>query len=131
MIATVGSPALKLVFDTGNTVAHGQASFDYYAQVKPHVVYVHIKDMRKSDSKSAPCYPGEGQGDVAKIVRDLLSGGYEGGISIEPHIAAIVHEGKTSDPAAMYSTYVEYGRRLMALVEEAKKAVAKKPRGRK
>ena len=131
LIAAVGSPALKLVFDTGNTVFHGQASFDYYAQVKPHVAYVHIKDARKTGDKSQPCYPGEGQGDVAKIVRDLLSGGYQGGISIEPHIAAIVHEGKTSDPAAMYSTYVEYGRRLMALVEEAKKGAAKKPRGRK
>jgi sugar phosphate isomerase/epimerase len=130
LIETVGSPALKLVFDTGNTVPHGHASFDYYAQVKPHVAYVHIKDMRKTGDKSSPCYPGEGQGDVAKIVRDLLSGGYEGGISIEPHIAAIVHEGKTSDPAAMYNTYVEYGRRLMALVEKVQKeAGRKRPKG--
>jgi hypothetical protein len=30
----------------------------------------------------------------------------------------------------MYSTYVEYGRRLMKLVEDAKKDIAKKPRGR-
>jgi sugar phosphate isomerase/epimerase len=131
MIEAIRSPALKLVFDTGNTVSHGQASFDYYAQVKRHVVYVHIKDMRKTGDKSVACYPGEGQGDVAKIVRDLLSGGYEGGLSIEPHIAAIVHEGKTSSPAAMYNTYVEYGRRLMALVEEAKKFAIKKPLGRK
>ena len=131
MIEKVGSPALKLVFDTGNTVPHGHASFDYYARVKLHVAYVHIKDMRKADGKDTPCYPGEGQGEVAKIVRDLLSSGYEGGFSIEPHIAAIVHEGKTSDPAAMYNTYVEYGRRVMALVEEAKKGAAKKPHGRK
>jgi len=131
LLERVGSPALKLVFDTGNTVFHGQASFDYYAKVKPQVAYVHIKDARKTGDKCTPCFPGEGLGDVAKIVRDLLSGGYQGGISIEPHIAAIVHEGKTSDPAAMYSTYVEYGRRLMALVEEAKKSVAKKPRGGK
>jgi hypothetical protein len=31
----------------------------------------------------------------------------------------------------MYSTYVEYGRRLMALVEEARKGGAKKRRGGK
>ena len=136
LLEVVGSPALKLVFDTGNTVFHGQASFDYYARVKPHVVYVHIKDVRKTGDKSTPCYPGEGQGEVPKIVRDLLDSGYEGGISIEPHIAAIVHEGKTSDPAVMYSTYIAYGRRLMALVEEvrkggAKAGGAKKPRGAK
>jgi sugar phosphate isomerase/epimerase len=128
LIEAVGSPALKLVFDTGNTVPHGHASFDYYAQVKAHVAYVHIKDMRKTGDKSTPCFPGEGQGEVAKIVGDLLSSGYRGGVSIEPHIAAIVHEGKTSDAAAMFNTYVEYGRRLMALVEEAKKGVAKQPR---
>jgi sugar phosphate isomerase/epimerase len=130
LLEAVGSPALKLVFDTGNTVFHSQPSFDYYARVKPHVVYVHIKDVRKTGDKSTPCYPGEGQGEVPKIVRDLLDSGYEGGISIEPHIAAIVHEGK-ADPAAMYSTYVEYGRRLMALVEEARKGGAKKRRGGK
>ena len=126
LLEAVGSPALKLVFDTGNTIWHGQASFDYYAQVKPHVVYVHIKDARKTGDKVTPCWPGEGQGDVAKIVRDLIASGYEGGISIEPHIASIVHVGKSSTPEAMYNCYVEYGRRLMALVEEAKKGVAKK-----
>jgi hypothetical protein len=64
-------------------------------------------------------------------VRDLLGGGYKGGISIEPHIAAIVHEGKTSTPEELYNCYVEYGRRLNALVEEAKKGGAKKRRGGK
>ncbi len=132
LIEAVGSPALKLVFDTGNTVPHGHASFDYYAQVKPHVAYVHIKDMRKTGDKSTPCFPGEGQGDVAKIVSDLLGSGYAGGLSIEPHIAAIVHEGKTSDPAAMFNTYVEYGRRLMALVQKVEKEVCRKrPKGGK
>jgi sugar phosphate isomerase/epimerase len=130
LLEAVGSPALKLVFDTGNTIFHGQASFDYYAQVKPHIVYVHIKDGRMQDGRCVFCYPGEGQGDVAKIVCDLLAW-YPGGISIEPHIAAIVHEGKTSEPAALYNCYVEYGRRLNALVEEARKDGSKKRRGGK
>ena len=130
LLEAVGSPALELVFDTGNTVYHGQASFDYYAQVKPHVAYVHIKDGRMENGKCVFCYPGEGQGEVLKIVQDLLTW-YDGGISIEPHIAAIVHEGQSSSPEAMYNCYVEYGRRLMSLVEKAKKEAQKTPRGRK
>jgi len=126
LLKAVGSPALKLVFDTGNTVAHGQDSWQYYAQVKPHVAYVHIKDYRKEGGKAVAAFPGEGKGDVLKILCDLLSW-YDGGLSIEPHIAAVVHEGKESGPEAMYSTYVEYGRRLMALVEKAKKGSGKKP----
>ena len=68
---------------------------------------------------------------MLKIVSDLLTW-YDGGISIEPHMAAVVHEGKESSAEAMYRTYTEYGRRLMALVEKAKKGTtAKKPRGGK
>jgi hypothetical protein len=55
---------------------------------------------------------------VKKTLTDLLQGGYDGGVSIEPHLAAIVHEGKAaSDAEGPYEKYVEYGRRLMALVD--------------
>ncbi len=121
LLEHVDSPALKLVFDTGNTIGHGQDSWDYYSQVKEHVVYVHIKDARKQDGKTVFTFPGEGDGKVARIVKDLLDSGYEGGISIEPHLAAIVHEGKAaSESQDSYALYLEYGRRLMRLVDKAK-----------
>ena len=122
LLAEVKSPALKLVFDTGNPVWHQQDSWDYYTQVKKHVLYIHIKDAnRTSEGKAIPCYVGEGQGSVRRIVKDLIASGYTGGLSIEPHIAAIVHEGKQGSPEELYRTYIEYGRRLMKIVEEAKK----------
>jgi sugar phosphate isomerase/epimerase len=63
--------------------------------------------------------PGEGQGYVKEILADLKASNYDGGISIEPHLAAIFH-----DPSALntpndksYDLYVEYGQKLMKLLE--------------
>ncbi len=118
LLERVDSPALKLVWDTGNSVPHGLDAWDYYAAVKDHVVYVHIKDGVMQDGKTIYTYPGEGDGRVRDVLADLRGRGYAGGLSIEPHLAAIVHEGKAASATeSAYESYTEYGRRLMALVE--------------
>jgi len=88
---------------------------------------VHIKDGRyilESDgisSKVEYTFPGEGDGDVTRIVRDLLQSGYDGGFSIEPHMAVVYHDGSDqSQDEVRYNNYVEYGRRFMRLVKVAK-----------
>jgi sugar phosphate isomerase/epimerase len=68
-------------------------------------------------------YCGEGEAMVREIIEDLLESGYDGFVSIEPHIAAVVHTGESSDPETMYRTYVEYGRRLNEIVAEARRRV--------
>lgn len=127
-------PGLKLVFDTGNPVMLPdwtkpepwpmQSSWEFYRAVRDHVAYVHVKDGVFSDGKMNYAYAGEGSGDVAKIFADLAARGYDGGISIEPHLAAIFHDPKTGlpDPVKMHDTYVEDGRRTMKLWEAAKAA---------
>lgn len=122
LLAEVNSPAFKLVFDTGNTIAYGQNAWDYYAAVKDHIVYVHIKDMRSEGEEPVACFAGEGEADVRRILTDLFASGYDGGISIEPHMTAQAHLGTESAPELMYETYVEYGRRIVALVEEIRNA---------
>ena len=58
---------------------------------------------------------------MAEVIKDLLVSGYDGGFSIEPHMAAVVHLGKTADdPEAAYRLYVEYGRKAQSLVEKSK-----------
>ena len=121
-------PGLKLVFDTGNPVFNAdrtkpepwpmQSSWEFYRAVRDHVVYVHIKDGTFADGRMNYTYPGEGSGDVRRIVADLLSRGYDGGFSMEPHLAAIFHDPKTGkpDPVKMHDTYVEYGRRFEKLL---------------
>lgn len=119
LLGEVNSPALKVVFDTGNPVTYGQDSWDYYQKVKGDIVYVHVKDAKKVDGVDHYTYCGEGEGYVREIVGDLLKNGYAGGISIEPHLAAIIHTGQQAmSPEQLYQSYTEYGRRMMKIVDE-------------
>jgi len=123
-------PGLKLVFDTGNPVFNKdfskpkprpyQSSWEFYSHVKEHVAYIHIKDARMGDDgKEIYTWPGEGDGDVIPILKDLIGGGYQGGISIEPHLAVVFHaedDGKP-DLKKCEESYVEYGQRLMGILD--------------
>ncbi|MBN1900111.1 sugar phosphate isomerase/epimerase [Candidatus Sumerlaeota bacterium] len=127
-------PGLKLVFDTGNPVVFNdyakprpypkQSSWEFYSHVRDHVIYVHIKDgyIEEKTGKEIFTYPTEGKGDVEKIVTDLLSREYDGGFSIEPHIAVVYHDDSVKSPEqARFDVYVEYGRRMMALIDRVKR----------
>ncbi len=136
LLEGVNSPALKLVHDTGNPVFHDdvrgnppykkQSSWEYYNAVKEHVVYVHIKDGRIIDGKHIYTFAGDGDGDVRKILVDLIKNGYDGGYSMEPHMVTVYHDKSVSEEekqANMYKNYVEYGKRFMKLLAEVKKDV--------
>jgi sugar phosphate isomerase/epimerase len=128
------SPNFKLVFDTGNPVFtdrhlgpkpyRKQSSWEFYTNVREWIHYVHIKDGRyvaEGDGifpKVEYTFPGEGDGDVARIVADLLATGYDGGFSIEPHLTVVYHDDSAqSEDKVRYDNYVAYGRRFMQLVE--------------
>jgi sugar phosphate isomerase/epimerase len=123
LLREVNSPALKVVFDTGNPVTYGQNAWDYYKDVQKDIVYVHIKDARKVDGVDHYCMCGDGDGYVREIVSDLLASGYDGGFSIEPHLAAVIHSGQQAESAeALYKSYTDYGRKLMEIVESIEAA---------
>lgn len=124
-------PGLKLVFDTGNPVFGAdctspkpyarQSAWEFYQHVKEHVIHVHIKDARwdEGDQEAKYCFPGQGEGNVERIITDLFTWGYDGGFSIEPHMAKIFHEpGVEPDPEVLFNGYLDYGQRLKALVEK-------------
>ncbi len=119
LLGEVNSPALKVVFDTGNPVTYDQDAWDYYQAVYKDIVYVHVKDATRENGEDTYTYCGEGAGYVREIIGDLLAKGYNGGISIEPHLAAVIHTGQqASSDDALYASYTEYGRRLMKIVDE-------------
>jgi sugar phosphate isomerase/epimerase len=128
-------PGLKLVFDTANPIntrdyASGepdrrQSTWEFYEHVKPHIAYVHIKDCRFLEftdgifNKAEFTWAGEGDGDVVKVVRDLVGGGYDGGISMEPHLSVVFHEeGGLAEADARLQTYVEYGKRFEKILAD-------------
>jgi sugar phosphate isomerase/epimerase len=128
-------PGLRLVFDTGNPVFSEdrskkppypmQSSWEFYSHVRDFVEYVHIKDGRIGpDGKAVFTFPGEGDGDVERIVEDLLRRGYDGGFSIEPHLAVVHHDPSvTSKAEIMHRNYVEYGRRMEAMIQRIRRRI--------
>jgi len=121
LIETVNSPSLKFLLDTGNKPHRTGSPWDIYQKIKEYIVHVHIKDY-KGEKGDKFVFPGEGDCQVERIIEDLLSSGYEGGFSIEPHMASIIHLGKEAeDQETAYRLYLEYGRKAQALVEKAKK----------
>jgi sugar phosphate isomerase/epimerase len=121
-------PGLKLVYDTGNPVHDDdysrsklrpkQSSWEFYSHVKEHVTYIHVKDgiFDTATGKLQWCFPGEGQGDVKRILADLITSGYTGGISIEPHMGPALPDATLTREENCYRTYVEYGHRLNKLI---------------
>ena len=126
-------PGLKWVFDTGNPVFNldrskpaphpRQDAWEFWTHVKEFTEHLHIKDAIWRPAKNDADYtlPGEGDGAVRRILKDALESGYDAGISIEPHMAVVFHDASVAASAdAMYSSYVEYGRRLKSLLDEIK-----------
>lgn len=123
-------PGLKLIYDTGNSpfmkdYSKGgdvwQDSWEFYSQIKEHIAYIHIKDSLNPVDGNPEKYtlPGEGQGYVKEILKDLYESNYNGGISIEPHMATVFHA-KDKDGIDWdwnYKVYVKYGQKLMELLE--------------
>lgn len=143
LLDNIKTPAFTLIFDTGNPVfnfdrSNGDAlekyqdSFEFYRNVREFISYVHIKDVYITPDPENPgkmiqhfTFPGEGDGRVREIVADLLKNGYDGGFSIEPHMATVFHDATvTNSDEFRFSNYVEYGHKFMDLISDVKKQLA-------
>ena len=92
-----GVPGLGLIFDPANFVQAGIRPAAAWALLKSHVVYFHIKDARLADGSVV--LPGAGDGDIEEILRDaVVARGYDGFISMEPHLAVAGRSSGFSGP---------------------------------
>ena len=118
----VNHPAVAALFDIGNTVAYGLEPWPFYRAVRPFIQYVHIKDAKRNPAGGKSdlfTYPGQGDACVGEILADLLATGYRAGVTIEPHVASIVHlGGSQSTPQERFDSYIRYGRALEALLSQ-------------
>ncbi|MCE2827438.1 MAG: sugar phosphate isomerase/epimerase [Verrucomicrobium sp.] len=126
-------PGLKWVFDTANPVFNPdrtrpeprprQDPWEFWTQVRDVSEHIHIKDARWVTAKNDADYhwPGEGDGAVQRILEDAFRRGYAGALSIEPHMVAVFHDasGAAVPPPdeALRANFVEYGRRLVRMVD--------------
>jgi sugar phosphate isomerase/epimerase len=122
-------PGLKWVFDTANPIFNPDRSkpkpwpkqdpWEFWEQVRDHVVHIHVKDATWNPAKNDADYnwPGEGKGRVRDILKDALARGYDAGISIEPHMVVVFHDANSqANDEPMRRNYVDYGRRLEAML---------------
>ncbi|WP_199809473.1 M20/M25/M40 family metallo-hydrolase [Streptomyces sp. NRRL S-920] len=121
LITEVDSPALRLLFDTGNGLAYGYETLPFLREVLPWIDHVHIKDgVRDEGGNAVFGMPGEGTASVLDCVHALEEAGYQGWYSIEPHVALIPHLGVAGEPDKLASAYSAYGRRFRELVTRSR-----------
>lgn len=115
LLEEAGTPALRLLFDTGNGVAHGYSGVDLLAEVVGHVAHVHVKDGKRGPDGPEWTLPGDGEAEVARCLAILAGHGYSGALSLEPHLGLRPHEadGGAGEPGG----FTAAGRALMAMLD--------------
>lgn len=128
-------PGLKWVFDTANPIFNPdrskskpwprQDAWEFWQHVRDAVVHIHIKDATWNPARKDADYnwPGEGQGRVRDIIAEAIGRGYQGALSLEPHMVVVFHDAQSQSASqeAMRKNFVEYGRRLEQMLGEIKK----------
>ncbi|MEG1074266.1 MAG: sugar phosphate isomerase/epimerase family protein [Ruthenibacterium sp.] len=76
---------LKAVFDFANFVQTKQDTIEAYELLRPYIAYIHIKDAKSADGAVVPA--GTGDGNVAELLKRFKFSGYQGFLSLEPHLA--------------------------------------------
>jgi len=118
LLAEVDSPALRLLFDTGNGVPYGYRAAELLRPLLPYVDHVHVKDaVRDATGETAYTLPGDGEAEVRTCLRLLAEAGYDGAYSIEPHLALRPHEGLARPGEDAADLFVRAGRRLAELLD--------------
>lgn len=85
LLQSLDSEHAKGIFDFANYVQRGVKNYpDAYEQLKDYTEYIHVKDAVSGDGHVVPA--GDGDGDVKEILQDLHRSGYEGFLSLEPHL---------------------------------------------
>ena len=97
LIATVGSPALRATFDAANFVQCGvRPHTEAYPLLREHLVYLQVKDAVAGTGQVVPA--GQGDGEVALTLAALAEAGFDGFVSLEPHLTEAGTYGGFSGP---------------------------------
>jgi len=85
IVEAVNSPALALTWDNANFVQCGVRPFtEAYPLLRQHVAYLQVKDALAADGTVVPA--GEGDGEFRQTMRAFAAAGFDGFVSLEPHL---------------------------------------------
>ena len=85
LMESINSPKLQSAFDFANFVIAGERPIKNWPLLKPYTVHIHVKDAVLADGKIVPA--GQGDGDIAPILKDAYASGYRGFLTLEPHLS--------------------------------------------
>lgn len=89
LVESLNSKSLRLTFDPANFV---QCDVEVYPKafemLKDHIEYMHIKDALYDGHQVVPS--GQGDGKVKEVLDGLKEMGYQGFLSLEPHLGNFV-----------------------------------------
>ena len=74
----------KAIFDFANFVQAKENTLEAYQLLKDSIAYIHVKDALWEDGSVVPA--GYGDGHVEQILTDLFDSGFDGFLSLEPHL---------------------------------------------
>lgn len=107
LVRRVNHPSLGVNWDAGNACAAGDVPFpDGYQAVREYVKHVHFKDLIHTEDGNCR-YAVRGEIDWQGQIRALVGDGYDGYISIEPHMVPKVASSR------------EAHQRLLELIEKS------------
>ena len=85
LLQGINDAHFQAVFDPANFIQCGQTPYpDAYEALRPWLRYVHVKDARSDGSVVAA---GEGVSHWPELLQRLRADGYDGFLSLEPHLA--------------------------------------------
>ncbi|NLU53355.1 MAG: sugar phosphate isomerase/epimerase [Clostridiaceae bacterium] len=117
LIETMNCPYLKAVFDPANFVQCDVEVFPRaFNHLKDHIAYMHIKDALYIDHHVVPA--GYGDGRVWDVLKALYDKGFEGFLSLEPHLGDFVGF-KDLEPSSPANKLPEGGPKQFAIAKEA------------
>jgi sugar phosphate isomerase/epimerase len=97
IVQTIDLPSLKLAWDAANYVQVGVRPFTQaFELLRPHTVYIQIKDALLATGEVVPA--GDGDGQLRETVQALAADGFDGFFSMEPHLGSAHHLGGFSGP---------------------------------
>lgn len=87
IVQSIDSPLLRVAWDPANFVQCGVTPHtEGYAELRPYIAYVHIKDALLGSGQVVPA--GQGDGQLRETIAALRDSGFDGFFSLEPHLAS-------------------------------------------
>lgn len=91
LMRAIDSPHLRFIWDPANFVQCGAVEQvdHWWEELHRYIGYIHIKDARLADYSVT--LAGEGDGQLPELLTRLQETGYEGVLSLEPHLLEARH----------------------------------------